>query len=166
MLLKKMKKGEQLQNNELTAQQADRIIKAFKSIGATFRDKFSKSAKMYGFTAPQILVIFHLYKMPEITLNKLSQHVMLTKSTVSGIINRLVNQGVVVREVPKNNRRIVKLSLSDEFKKKNNVIKMKKDFVTNIISDALKNVEPEELAEIVHALEKLNSLMQSNDSNE
>lgn len=157
-----MKEEEQLQNNELTAKQADRIIKAFKNIGKTFGDKFRKSAKQYGFTSPQLLVIFHLYKMPGITLNELSAHIMLTKSTVSGIVNRLVNQGVVVREVPENNRRTVKLSLSEEFKKQNNVINMKKSFAGNIIADAIKNVEPEELANIVHALEKLNSLMQDN----
>lgn len=41
----------------------------------------------------------------------------LTKSTVSGIVDRLEKQGVVIREIPKDNRRIVKLSISEDFKK-------------------------------------------------
>ncbi|WP_347560934.1 MarR family transcriptional regulator [Clostridium sp. JN-1] len=160
--MRKMEDEELSENNELTARQADRIIKAFKNIGKTFGDKFRKSAKQYGFTSPQLSVIFHLYKTPGITLNELSEHMMLTKSTVSGIINRLVNQEVVVREVPKNNRRIIKLSLSEEFIKNNNVINMKKNFAYDIIANAVKNLDPKELENIVYSLEKLNSLMQDN----
>ena len=103
-------------NDELAQKQADEIIEIFKSIKKATSSKFEKSAKKYGFTAPQLGVIFYLHVMPSITLQALSEHMNLTKSTVSGIVDRLEKQGVVTREIPKDNRRIVKLSISEEFK--------------------------------------------------
>lgn len=108
-------------NDELVQKQADEIIEIFKSIRKSIGCRFEKSAKKYGFTAPQLGVIFHLHVMPSITLDALSKHMLLTKSTVSGIVDRLEKQGVVTREIPKDNRRIVKLSISEEFKKNNDI---------------------------------------------
>ena len=41
-------------NNELAQKQADEIIEIFKNIKKTISCKFEKSAKQYGFTAPQL----------------------------------------------------------------------------------------------------------------
>ena len=55
-------------NGELAQKKADEIIEIFKSIRKSIGFKSEKSAKKYGFTAPQIGVIFHLHMMPSITL--------------------------------------------------------------------------------------------------
>ena len=107
----------------MTAEQADRMLELFKDIKKVISNrKLEKIAKQYGFTAPQLGVILRLYETPTITLHELSTHMMLSKSTVSGIVDRLTKQGVVIREIPKDNRRIIKLSISEEFKKNNNKI--------------------------------------------
>lgn len=151
------------QNNELVAQQADEIIEIFKSIKRTLGCKFEKIAKQYGFTAPQLGVIFHLYHMPSITLNELSDHMMLTKSTVSGIVDRLTKQGVVVREIPKDNRRTVKLSISEEFKKNNDICKMKKTFISDLISNGIKNMDTSEVEKIIYGLKQFSLLLNGDD---
>ena len=69
-------------NDELVQKQADEIIEIFKNIKKAISSKFEKSAKKYGFTAPQLGVIFHLHVMPSITLQALSEHMGLTKSKV------------------------------------------------------------------------------------
>ena len=148
-----MKKEASCWNDELITSQSDKIINIFKTIHKTFRCKFKKIAQQYGFTTPQLTVIFHLYKTPDITLNALSDHLMLTKSTVSGIVNRLVSQGVVVREIPKNNRRTVKLSLSEDFKNNNDIIRMKEHFIAYCLSNTLKSMDPDSVEKIIHALE-------------
>ena len=152
-------------NNELAAEQADEIIDIFKNIKKTVRHKLEKIAKQYGFTEPQLAVIFHLDHMPSITLNELSEHMMLTKSTVSGIIDRLTNQGVVIREIPKDNRRIVKLSISEEFKKNHDISNLKKSFVSGLISDNIRNMDPEEVEKIIYGLRQFNLLLNNNDFN-
>lgn len=151
-------------NDELVQKQADEIIEIFKSIKKSVSSRFEKSAKKYGFTAPQLSVIFHLHVMPSITLHALSEHMGLTKSTVSGIVDRLEKQGVVKREIPKYNRRIVNLSISEEFKKNNDICKMKKEFMADFISESIKNTDPEEVEKMIYGLRKFSILLENNDS--
>lgn len=158
-------KEEPCWNDELIAKYSDKIISTFKSIHKIFSCKFQEFAKQYGFTPPQLTVIFHLYKTPGITLNELSSHLMLTKSTVSGIVNRLVSQGVVIREIPENNRRIVKLSISEDFRKNNNIVSMKEHFITHCISNAIKDMDPINVEELIHALETFILLLNKEDCN-
>ena len=150
-------------NDELAQKQADEIIEIFRSIKKVSSSKFEKSAKKYGFTAPQLGVIFHLHMMPSITLQALSEHMSLTKSTVSGIVDRLEKQGVVAREIPKDNRRIVKLSITEEFKKDNDICSIKKKFISDLLSDSLKKTNPEEVEKIIYGLRQF-QLMLNNDN--
>lgn len=150
-------------NDELAEKQANEIIEIFKSIKKASSSKFEKSAKKYGFTAPQLGVIFHLHMMPSITLQALSEHMSLTKSTVSGIVDRLEKQGVVTREIPKDNRRIVKLSITEEFKNNNDICTMKKKFISDLISDSLKKMNPEEVEKIIYGLRQFELVLNSDD---
>lgn len=150
-------------NDELISQQAEEIIEIVRNIQRVLRCKFEKIAKQYGFTAPQLGVIFHLYKIPSITLNELSEHMMLTKSTVSGIVDRLAKQGVVIREIPKDNRRTVKLSISEDFKKNNNICDMKKFFISDLVSNGIKNMEVSDIEKMVYGLKQFGSLIKNSE---
>lgn len=148
-------------NNELVQKQADEIIEIFKSLKKSISSKYEKIAKESGFTAPQLGVIFHLYSMPSITLNELSDHMNLTKSTVSGIVDRLAKQGVVIREIPEDNRRIVKLSISEEFKKNNDICSIKKKFINGFITDSIKKMPPEEIEKVIYGLRQFSIMLQN-----
>jgi MarR family transcriptional regulator, organic hydroperoxide resistance regulator len=134
---------------------SERIVYLFKAVQKIYRDRIFEKSKQYGFTGPQIGLILGLSKHPYSTLNELSECIGLSKSTVSGIVSRLVAQGVVVREIPENNRRIVRLSLSPEFQE-NNVIK---ELLTKYISDSLKEAKEEDLEKIIMGLELLLDLL-------
>lgn len=151
------------QNNELVQKQADEIIEIFKEIRKAVSHKIKKSARQYGFTDAQLEVIFNLFKTPSITLNELSSQMGLTKSTVSGIVDRLNKQGVVIREIPEDNRRIVKLSISEEFKKNNDICSMKRKVVSDLIADSIKNVEPEEVEKIIYGLKKFSFVLKDSE---
>lgn len=145
--------------DDLIKKQADELMEIFKSIKRSISCKSEKIAKEFGFTAPQLGVIFHLYMMPSITLNELSDHMSLTKSTVSGIVDRLAKQGVVKREIPEDNRRIVKLSISKEFKNNNDICSIKKKFKDEFISNAIKNTDAEEVEKIIYGLRQFSKLL-------
>lgn len=133
----------------------ERIIVLFRAIHKIYREHIFEKSRQYGLTGPQLGTIFVLCKNPFITLNQLSEQLGLTKSTVSGIIDRLVAQGIVIREIPEDNRRIVKLSLSPDFSKNNDLIDIKNRFVEDIIKDA----SPEDIEKIITGLERLHALM-------
>ncbi|EGW38587.1 marR family protein [Desulfosporosinus sp. OT] len=118
-----------------------------------------EKSRQYGFTGPQIGLIYGLHKNPFSTLNELSDYLGLSKSTVSGIVDRLVGQGVIIREIPENNRRIVRLSLSPEFEK-NNVLK---ELMNKYFADILKEASEEDIEKIISGLEILYTLINKND---
>jgi DNA-binding MarR family transcriptional regulator len=137
---------------------ADRINQLLRCLQKSLRDKLFEESRRYGFTAPQLGVIFSLYKKPYITLNELCELIYLSKSTVSGIVDRLVAQNVVIREIPEDNRRIVQLSLTPEFVKDNDLLTLKERYIV----DTLHEAAPEELEQIIAGLEKLYALVKKN----
>jgi DNA-binding MarR family transcriptional regulator len=112
----------------------------------------------YGFTFPQMFLIFSLNKNPGTNLHDLSKQLELSKSTVSGIVDRLVSQRVVIREIPEEDRRTVKLSLSPDFLKEFNIQEVKDHLLTDLIKDA----PVEDLDNIIYGLEKLLELLNKN----
>ncbi|EHQ91132.1 MarR family winged helix-turn-helix transcriptional regulator [Desulfosporosinus youngiae] len=134
---------------------SERIVFLFKSIHKIYRDHIYKKSRQFGFTGPQIGLIMGLHKNPFSTLNELSDCLGLSKSTVSGIVDRLVNQGVVIREIPESNRRTVRLSLSPEWQKNNAL----HDLIHKYIYDILKDASKDDLHKIIVGLETLHCLI-------
>ncbi|SHI08885.1 MarR family winged helix-turn-helix transcriptional regulator [Desulfosporosinus lacus] len=154
---------EQDQNPEFQqswSKDSERVVSLFKAIHKVYRDQIYKKSRQYGFTGPQIGLIMGLHKNPFSTLNELSECLGLSKSTVSGIVDRLVCQGVVIREIPESNRRIVRLSLSPEWQKNNAI----NELMNKYIYDTLKNASEEEMEKIISGLEILYSLISKGES--
>lgn len=131
------------------------IILVMSSIQKELRDRMFEQTRQSGFTGPQLSVIFILHRNPYITLQELSEQMDISKSTVSGIIDRLVNRGVVKREIPEDNRRIVKLSLAAEFEEKNDLQEMKNKYIKSLLEEAA----PKEAEVILAGLHALYALM-------
>jgi DNA-binding MarR family transcriptional regulator len=67
-----------------------------------------------GVTLTQCHTLLELDHHDNISLKELSQKLGLDKSTLSRIVEGLVNLGLVDREVPKNNRRTIKIKLTKQ----------------------------------------------------
>ncbi|NGQ96807.1 MarR family transcriptional regulator [Brevibacillus sp. SYP-B805] len=65
-----------------------------------------------GITKPQILVIEQIKQAPK-TIGEISKRIDLSYSTVSGIVDRLERDRIVVRKRDEKDRRIVWVSLAD-----------------------------------------------------
>lgn len=157
--MNKIKNTFEEENNKILEMQSDEIVEIFKSIKRSLNIKFEKTAKKYGFTAPQLGVIFILSKDSNLTLNEVSEKMMLSKSTVSGIIERLSQQGVVLRKTPESNRRIVRLSLSEDFLNNTELEDMRKDFIFDMITNPMRKIEPSELKEIIKRLRQFSEML-------
>jgi len=142
---------------DLWSNPSEKVVYLFKAIHKIYRDQIYEKSRQYGLTGPQIGLIIGLAKNPNITMKEMSDCLGLSKSTVSGIVDRLVGQGVVIREIPEDNRRIVRLSLSADFKK-NNVLK---ELTNKYIGDSLKNASEEDLSKIITGLEILYKLIKT-----
>jgi len=142
---------------DLWSNPSERVVYLFKAVHKMYRDQVFEKSRQYGFTGPQIGLIIGLHKNPYVTLKEMSECLGLSKSTVSGMVERLVEKGVVIREIPEDNRRTVRLSLAPDFQK-NNVLK---ELANKYINDSLKNASEEDLNKIITGLEILYKLLKT-----
>ena len=88
-----------------------------------------------GITLAQCHAIVEIGRSEEINLNSLAELLNLNKSTMSRTINKLVDQNLVLREVHNENRRYIKIKLTENgdkiFKETE---KSMEDYYNNIIS--------------------------------
>jgi len=144
---------------DLWSNPSERVVYLFKAVHKIYRDQIYEKSRQYGFTGPQIGLIIGLSKNSNITLKEMSECLGLSKSTVSGMVDRLVGQGVVIREIPEDNRRTVRLSLAPDFQK-NNVLK---ELANKYINDSLKNASEEDFNKIITGLEILYELLKTDE---
>lgn len=70
--------------------------------------------RQMGLTTPQFDVICTLGNTPGMTMGQLAEKTLVTKGTLTGIIDRLERKGLVRREVPPENRRCFMIVLTIE----------------------------------------------------
>lgn len=75
-----------------------------------------KEAEQHGLTAMQMFALKAIALHPNMRLNELAESLYLTNSTVSGIVDRLVQQEFVNRVSSKDDRRAVVLCLTEKGK--------------------------------------------------
>ena len=138
-------------------EQAQKILELLKVTQKRMRETAIRISKDYGLTLVQLNAIYILCETPNLMLNELSQKMGLSKSTVSSIIDRLEERQIVLREIPRDNRRTVKLSISREFLDTNrNMLGHKKEHLKDILN--FNKLSKEEADKVIDGMEKLNKL--------
>lgn len=132
-------------------QSAEKMARLLKTVRKELNDYTFEKARQLGFTGPQLFLAFVLQKYPGISLQELSEKMGLSKSTVSGIVDRLVVQGDVVREIPSGDRRCVKIFLSPGFFQRHDLIEIKRQLLTDLV----RRVPEEDMKLMTDGLEKM-----------
>ncbi|WP_033827109.1 MarR family winged helix-turn-helix transcriptional regulator [Bacillus andreraoultii] len=90
------------------------ILNSFSGIYKLQRKILQKDAEKMGLTIVQLKALYKISNHPEIRLTDLADLMQLTNSTVSNLIDRLVEHGYVKRHIPKSNRRVITIRLSEK----------------------------------------------------
>jgi MarR family transcriptional regulator, 2-MHQ and catechol-resistance regulon repressor len=111
--------------------------------------------RRFGLTVPQFDVIVTLGNTDGMLMNELALRTLVTKGTLTGIVDRLVDKGLVRREVPPNNRRCFRIVLTSEGDKV-----FQKVFPEHIgyLKTRFDDLSQDDLDEIVAALDKLRKI--------
>jgi DNA-binding MarR family transcriptional regulator len=87
-----------------------RILRAARAIEAEVRDRLRTN---FDVTLPQFDVMAALERKPDgMTMTELSRFLMVSNGNVTGIIDRLVTDKLVVRQAPVNDRRAIIVKLT------------------------------------------------------
>lgn len=71
-----------------------------------------RHVRQLGLTTPQFDVIATLGRTTGMTMGEVAERTLVTKGTMTGIVDRLEEKGLVQREVPPDNRRCCVLTLT------------------------------------------------------
>jgi DNA-binding MarR family transcriptional regulator len=132
------------------------VARLFKEVLSIFKHNMGRAYQELGITLPQGLVIGQLSKTGKMKMNEISSNLSLSNSTISGIVDRLENQRMVVRERSKEDNRVVYVSLSPEFEKIHQNFHL---FGEKCIEGLFDKGTPEEMSEILKGLTILKRLM-------
>nr|WP_277876606.1 MULTISPECIES: MarR family transcriptional regulator [unclassified Leptolyngbya] len=108
-------------------------------------------------TPPQFDVICTLGNTSGMFMNQLAEKTLVTKGTLTGIVDRLEQKGLVRREVPPENRRCFLIVLTPEGEQLFEQIFPQH---TLYLKERFDRLSPSELKEIQTALSRLKSIFQ------
>jgi len=132
---------------------AEKIISLFKSLQGCLKS----ISQEFELTIPEMMIMFELYENKNLSLNELSEKIELPKSSASRIVDQLVNRGYIIRKIPKENRRMVELSLSTKCINCIDVACIKDRFNDVVVG----GLEPEKAERIISSLEELNLILKT-----
>jgi DNA-binding MarR family transcriptional regulator len=94
--------------------EVDRILEAILYLYTESRRLTKELARSVDLTGPQLTVLKMLEGLGDLSLSELSERIRAQNSTVTGIIDRMEREGLVVRARSSEDRRVVKIKLTDK----------------------------------------------------
>jgi DNA-binding MarR family transcriptional regulator len=136
-----------------------KILKVLKQIRDIMKKNMKYQFNKIDITGPQGMLMGMLAHHGKMKISDLSENLGLSNSTVSGIIDRLERQGLIERTRSIEDRRVVYVSVTSEFKKnaKEQLNEIEKKF-----EDMMNKATPEELNTIFEGLNTLKEVMDRN----
>jgi len=129
------------------------IIYLNRNFNRTLKHEFHDLMQDSGFTFPQLSVISILSTNGKQKVSDISEKMGLSDSTVSGILDRLENKGIIERKRNQDDRRVVKIGLSDGSHRICSEFHRKKE---EYFAQLLKKLSEKEINDIIKGLEILN----------
>lgn len=133
------------------------MLTLVKRIMSVVKQNFESDFKKMGVTQSQILVMRVLNLRGDMKVSDISKELDLSNSTVSGIIDRLVEKKIVQRKRSDEDRRIVMISLADEYRQP---VKKGLNAFAQKMRKALSTMTEEDVESIIRGLEKLEKILE------
>ena len=131
-------------------------IKTIKQIMRTPKKAVEADYKELQLTGPQGFMLCTLACNGPMKISDLSEKMALSNSTVSGIVDRLVKQGIVERIRSNEDRRVVNVRVTEQFHK---CKRDKMSRIEDIIQQQMSAATQEELDKILEGLTILKTIL-------
>lgn len=132
----------------------DAIVETLLYLYTEARRLTKEIAARHGLTGPQLTVVKMLEALGDLPLSRLSEKIRAQNSTVTGIVDRMEREGLVVRTRSVSDRRVVHIQLTDKGQGLAGEVKVEPMVV---LHEALEVLTPEETRTLLHILKKVSS---------
>ncbi len=136
----------------------DAIFEAIVYLSTESRRITKELARRADLTGPQLTVLKMLEGVGDLSLSDLSERIRAQNSTVTGIIDRMEREGLVVRARSTEDRRVIKIRLTERG------AKIARDIAVEpmeIFRSALDSLTPAEMRDLLRILTKIARRVQS-----
>ena len=116
--------------------------------------------KRYQISAPQLSSLLALYENGPLPPSQIAKYIMVNSSTVTGIIDRLEQKGLVQRSRISTDRRVITVTLTDKGRE---LAEHAPPPIQEKIVEGLQKLPPHEIEKIVQALTKLTYMLDVQD---
>jgi MarR family transcriptional regulator, organic hydroperoxide resistance regulator len=130
----------------------DAILEAIVYLSTESRRITKELARRADLTGPQLTVLKLLEGLGDLSLSDLSERIRAQNSTVTGIIDRMEREGLVVRARSTEDRRVVHIKLTDRGAKIAEQIAVEP---MEIFRAALESLSPVEMRDLLKILTKI-----------
>lgn len=112
----------------------------------------------YQITGPQLITLLTIEKEAPVTASAIASHILLSPSTVIGILDRIESKGLIQRDRDLKDRRMIWISLTEEGKI---VTSNAPSPLQETLAEAIVELPESEVLKIVESLERIVELMQT-----
>lgn len=144
--------------NSALERNINRMARVFPAIMHFFHHVAGQVSKFGEFSLAQYRVLMLLYHRGSLTVNDLKRELGTAQSTASGMIERLVNLGLVIRDKNPDDLRIRILKLTPKAQK---IIKTRINNMTEVYAKVLQDFSEEEGTQLIRSLEKISEILQT-----
>jgi DNA-binding MarR family transcriptional regulator len=132
------------------------VVQIMKKVMSKVKHEVEGHFKEMNMTGTQGILMGTLAHSGEMKVSDLSEKLGLSNSTVSGILDRLENQGFVERIRSKEDRRVVNIKVTEKFREHS----LKKfQEVNKIVEQMMNKATPEELEIILKGMDTLEKVI-------
>jgi DNA-binding MarR family transcriptional regulator len=138
--------------------EVDAILEAIVYLSTESRRITKELARRAELTGPQLTVLKMLEGLGDLSLSDLSERIRAQNSTVTGIIDRMEREGLVLRSRSTEDRRVVRIKLTDKG------ARIARDIAVEpmeIFRSALESLTPAEMSDLLRILTKIARRVQS-----
>ncbi len=125
----------------------EKIIEHYRMVNRVFTQYDPDSWMGISLSIAQVKSLFFIANSEEVNFRKLASAMNVTPSNVTGVVDRLVEQGLVTRTENPADRRMLMIKLTD---KGQTLITSLRESRTNQISSVLNRMKPEDLSVVAH----------------
>lgn len=135
---------------------AVRVVQIMKNIMGEIKQEIGNHFREMNLTGPQGMLIGTLAHHGKMKISELSEILGLSNSTVSGILDRLENQGLIERIRSREDRRVVYVKVTEEFRKES---QRQFEDINKMVEQMMEKASPEEMEDILKGMDTLEKVI-------
>lgn len=140
----------------LTRTVSDSVMIAMRKIIQAIDMNSKKLVKRVGLTGPQLVILQEITRMGEVTAGEIAQAVSLSQATVTGILERMENRGLLARRRSDRDKRRIMVSIT---KSGQQILEDAPPLMQEAFVERFSSLQEWEQTMILSALQRLVSIM-------